>query len=87
LQFANTGREILLVAPSASGDTVTVDVGALVLGQPVNNFPAVTMTAGHLYAFGPFHRQADQDGTSTMQVTLSAISGIQAAVIQTAGVY
>ncbi len=87
LQFANTGREILLVAAAASAETVTVDIGALVLGQTVTNFSSVTLTSGHTVAFGPFHSVDDQTGTSTVQVVLSTTTSITVAVVQTPGVF
>ena len=87
LQFANTGREILLVDASASAETVTVDIGALVLGETVSNFPAVTVPSGHVMAFGPFHSVVDQTGTSTVQVVLSTTTSITVGLIQTVGVY
>lgn len=87
LQFTNTGREVLYVLPGASAETVTVNVGATVLGQPVGNFPPVTLTSGHMYAFGPFHSAADQSGTSLMQVVLSTITSIQVALVKDTGVY
>lgn len=87
LQFQNTGREVLLVLPSASAETVTVDIGSLVLGEPVGNFPPVTLTSGHMYSFGPFHSVADQSGTNLMQVVLSTTASITVALVQTLGVY
>jgi len=87
LQFANTGREILLVAAAASSETVTVDIGALVLGQTVTNFSSVTLTSGHTVAFGPFHSVDDQTGKSTVQVVLSTTTSITVAVVQTVGVF
>ena len=87
LQFSNTGREILLVAAAASAETVTVDIGALVLGQAVTNFTSVTLTSGHTVAFGPFHSVDDQSGTSTVQVVLSTTTSITTALVQTVGVY
>jgi hypothetical protein len=87
LLFANTGREILVVSAGASSETVTVDVGALVDGQSVTNFSAVTMTSSDLYTFGPFHSVLDQSGTNQVQVVLSTISSITVALLQTVGVY
>jgi len=87
LLFANTGREILFVSAGASSETVTVDVGALVDGQTVSNFSAVTMTSGDLYPFGPFHSVLDQSGTSQIQVVLSTISSITVALLQVPGVF
>jgi hypothetical protein len=87
LLFANTGREILFVAAGASSETVTVDVGALVDGQSVSNFSAVTMTSTDTYAFGPFHSVLDQNGTNEIQVVLSTTSSITVALLQTVGVY
>ena len=42
LLFANTGRERLYVQPSASGETVQVNIEALVDGQSVSQPTAVT---------------------------------------------
>lgn len=87
LQFANTGREMLVVVPAAGSETVTVDVGALVDGQAVANFSAVTMTSTDIYVFGPFHSVLDQNGTNEVQVVLSTISSISVALLQTVGTY
>lgn len=87
LQFANTGREMLLVTAAASAETVTVNIGALVLGETVTSFPSVTLTSGHTVAFGPFHNVDDIQGTTTVQVTLSTITSISVALVQTAGVF
>jgi hypothetical protein len=87
LQFANSGREVLFVVPGASAETVTVDVGALVDGQTVSNFSSVTMTSTDIYAFGPYHSVLDQNGTNTIQVTLSTTTSISVALLQTVGVF
>jgi hypothetical protein len=87
LLFSNTGREILVVSAGASSETVTVDVGALVDGQTVTNFSAVTMTSGDLYTFGPFHSVLDQSGTNEIQVVLSTTTSITVALLQTVGVF
>ena len=87
LQFANTGREILLVAAGATSETATVDFGALVLGQSITNFSTVNLTNGDTYAFGPFHSVVDQSGTNLIQVVLSTTSSITVALIQMIGVY
>jgi hypothetical protein len=87
LLFANTGRERLIVVPAAGSETVTVDVGALVDGQTVSNFSAVTMTSTDIYQFGPFHSVLDQNGTNQIQVVLSTITSIQVALLQGVGVY
>lgn len=87
LLFANTGREILFVAAGATSETVTVNVGALLDGQTVTNFPSVNLTNGHTVAFGPFHSVIDNNGTNQVQVVLSTITSITVAVLQTVGVY
>jgi hypothetical protein len=87
LLFANTGRERLYVAAGAGSETVTVDVGALVDGQTVSNFSAVTMTNGDMYQFGEFHSVLDQSGTNQIQVVLSTITSITVALLQSVGVY
>jgi hypothetical protein len=87
LQFNNSGREILFVSAGATLETVTVNIGELVLGVTVNSFPVVNLTNGHLVAFGPFHSVDDQTGTSIVQVTLSTFASIQVALLQSVGVY
>ena len=87
LLFSNTGRERLIVVPGASSETVTVDVGALVDGQTVTNFPSVTLTSGDYYEFGPFHSVVDQSGTNQIQVVLSTITSIQVVLLQGVGVF
>ena len=86
LQFPNTGREVLLVAPGAGSETVTVDVGATILGLAVPNFPPVALTSGHLYALGPFDAPADQaDGT--ILAVLSTTTAVTVALIRQSGAY
>lgn len=87
LLFSNTGREILFVSAGAISETVTVDVGALVDGQAVSNFSAVSLTNGDLYPFGPFHSVLDQNGTNQVQVVLSTITSITVALLQFPGVF
>lgn len=83
LQFTNTGREVLFVLPAAALETVTTLIGVTILGQPVDPFPPVVMTAGHLCVFGPFSTVLDTPGTSTVTVVLSTTTSIQVALVQT----
>jgi hypothetical protein len=87
LQFSNSGREFLLVVAGAVSETVTVDIGTLVLGQTVSNFTSVSLTSGHYETFGQFHSVLEQPGGSTIQVTLSTITSIQVLLLQSAGVF
>jgi hypothetical protein len=82
LQFGNTGSERIYVLAASPGVTLTVGVSSLVLDQPARPFGSVTLTAGQLYAFGPFHTVLQVPGTSTVQVTLSTTYGVQVVVIQ-----
>ena len=87
LQFANSGREVLLVSGTGA-QTVTVDVGATVLGRTVSNFPAVTLTpTGDVFAFGPFDAPVDQSGTTNVLVTLSTVTAVLVALVQMTGAY
>lgn len=86
LQFQNSGREVLLVSAGASSETVTVDIGTTVLGQTVTNFTSVTLTNGHIVAFGPFDTQVDQPG-GLVQVVLSTTTLIQVALVQFVGTF
>jgi hypothetical protein len=87
LLFANTGRERLYIVAGAISETVTVDIGALVDGETVTNFPTVSLTNGSTYQFGPFHSVLDNTGTNQVQVTLSAITLISFALLQGVGVF
>jgi hypothetical protein len=87
LLFANTGREFLVVSAATTSLTVTVDVGALVDGQTVSNFSAVTLTNAHFSIFGPYHSVLDQSGTNQIQVVLSSTTSITVALLQMVGVY
>lgn len=82
LQFLNTGTERLYVFPESAIVTAAVGIESLVLGESVTQFPAVTLTAGSLYVFGPFHTALQVPGTSTIQVTLSTTYGVQVLVVQ-----
>jgi hypothetical protein len=77
-----TGGAVALVA-----EAVTVDMGALVDGLPVYNFPSVTMISGDLYQFGEFHSVLDNNGTNQVQVVLSTASNISVALLQSVGVF
>ena len=74
LLFTNTGKERLIIAPTAAAETVTVDIGALVDGQTVTNFAPVTLTSTSIYQFGPYHSVLDNTGTNLIQVTLSTLT-------------
>lgn len=87
LQFANTGRERLYVLLASSTANVTVDFGAVLLGQTVTNFNSVALTATHLYQFGEFHSILDQPGGNLIQVTLSTVTNVTVALCQSVGVY
>jgi hypothetical protein len=87
LLFANTGREQLYISAGAVSETVTVDMGALVDGQTVTNFPTVNLTNGHIYRFGEFHSVLDNTGTNQVQVTLSTVTSITVALVQDAAVF
>jgi hypothetical protein len=87
LQFANSGREVLLVAAGAVSETVTVDIGTKVLGQAVTNFSSVSLTNAHTVAFGPFHSAAEQPGGDMIQVTLSTVTAITIVLLQLPGVF
>lgn len=87
LQFTNSGKEFLVVAPTAGAETVQVDISVTILGQAVPNFPAVTLTTTDLYTFGPYDSQVDQPGTQTVQVVLSTTTAISVALLQMPGTY
>jgi hypothetical protein len=85
LQFTNSGKEVLAVVPSTTGITVLVDIGQTVLGQPVTQPSPVTLTSTDVYLFGPFDRPVDQAGTTTVDVTLSTVTGVTVALLQYPG--
>jgi hypothetical protein len=89
LQFQNTLNTILLIQPSAAAQTVTVEISALVDGETVSSFPAVTLTSTDLYSFGPFHSVLDETGTNLVQVSLGSdtYTDLLVGVINIPGVY
>jgi hypothetical protein len=87
LQFQNSLNTILYVVPGATSETVTVNIEALILGESVTAFPAVSLTSTDVYTFGPFHSVLDAPGGNLMQVTLSTITSIQVALVTIPGVY
>jgi hypothetical protein len=74
-------------AVALASETVTVNIEALIEGQTVASFPAVTLTASDLYTFGPFHSVLDAPGGNTMQVTLSSINNVTLGLVTIPGVY
>ena len=87
LRFTNSGREFLIVVATTTC-TVTLDVESTVLGQAVTAFSPVTLVAGDLYVFGPFHSANNFPGTTTVQVVLSSIvSTVSAGLFVPVGVY
>lgn len=89
LQFQNTLNTILLVQASASAQTVTIEISALVDGETVSSFPAVTLTSTDLYSFGPFHSVLDSTGTNLVNVSLASdtYTDLLVGVITIPGVY
>ena len=87
IQFNNSGREMLLVVLASASATVTVDFGTLVLGEAVANFTTVNLVATDYQVFGPFHTLLDQPGGSLINVTLSTVTNVSVALLQTAAVY
>jgi hypothetical protein len=85
LEFTNSGHEMLFVSASTSGVTVQVNIGATILGQPVTQPTAVTLISGDVYAFGPYDTQVDQPGTTSVEVALSTLTGVTAALLQMVG--
>lgn len=87
LQFANTGREFLVIVSSTTTTTVTVDVESQVLGQPVTAFTAVPLTENDVYIFGQFHSALESPGGNSVTVTLNAITDVTLALLQNVGVF
>lgn len=86
LEFTNSGREILAVSTTGTAVTVQVNIGSTVLGQDVTPFPAVTLTSGDIYLFGPFDRAVD-GANSTVTVTLSTDTAVSVALLQDPGTF
>lgn len=82
LRFASHGSERLYVLAQTPGVTLTVTDGGMVLDQAAQQFPAVTLQAGMLYCFGPFHSVLAIPGSNVMQVILSTTYGVQVVVVQ-----
>jgi hypothetical protein len=89
LTFQNTGQEMLVFTNGATSCTVTLDVGATVLGQPVTAFTAVTIAANaSCILMGPFHAAVNSvvAGVNTVTVVLSNVTTVKTALVRHAGV-
>lgn len=84
--FANNGAMILLINNgAASAITVNTVVQKLTYGEaPAVLGAASNLAAGKMFAFGPFQPSVFNDTNGNVQVNLSSITTVSAAVFQLA---
>lgn len=86
-QFTNTGKELLVILNGdASSKTVTVtaqQTSATVssLGLMAKEDQSVVVAAGGIGVIGPFPTQSFNDANNYAQVTYSAVTSVEVAVI------
>ncbi len=82
-QFANTGKEILLVTLVAGACTVTIATGGTVLDEAlaVAN-PAIVCATNKTTAIGPFPAGVFNDSNGLVQLTYSAVVDVTVKVIK-----
>ncbi len=86
VSFVNTGREFLVVSMGSTASTITENIGATVLGQAVAA-PTTAPTVSVISVLGPWPSQFDQgDGTYSVLLDFSAVTGISVALLQMVGV-
>ena len=77
-----TGKELLVITNGATPAAVTLDVGATVLGQPVQAFTPVNITANCAgLIMGPFTPETG-DANGNVTVVFSNITTVKAVVVR-----
>lgn len=88
-QFANNGNRYLIIS---NGDTSGKDVTITAQntsyefgrsGKVVKQDQSLTVTAGGVGVMGPFPEDAFNDGDGNVQITYSAATSVEVAVIET----
>ena len=87
MTFQNTGKELILVATTGNGTTVTEKIGSTVQGQSVTA-PTVTVqaTTPTPEILGPFPSDYNAPGGNTVELDFSSSTGVSVAVIRFQGV-
>jgi len=90
-QFANSGRESLIIVNNdASSKTVTIAAQTTSFedtdfGNAVKQDQSVTVSAsGGVAKIGPFSKRAFNDGSGNVQITYSAVTSLEVAVVREA---
>lgn len=88
VQWANTGREILLVNVGTTATTLTFNIGTTVLGESVTA-PTAAPTTSAITPYGPFPSSFNQpsSGTNQIYIDFSSVTNVTVALLQMPGVY
>lgn len=86
LSFQNTGREVVAFINGATGSNATVNFASTPLGQTITPFTVALPTSNTAPQFlGPFPSQMT-DVNGNVNIDLSSVTGLTAAVLQLPGV-
>lgn len=81
-EFANTGREFLMVANAdASATTVTAAATGSAHGQDLED-EAISVPAGQTFVIGPFPPLAFNDSNQKVQLTYSKVTSLTVGVFK-----
>lgn len=86
-QFANTGKEIILIKNAdATSKTVTITAqttsGTSPLGAVTKSDASIAVAAGSTAIIGPFPKPAFNDSNNFAQITYSAVTSLSIAVMR-----
>lgn len=87
-QFSNTGKQVVLIKNGdSSGKTVTATAQTTSFednnyGDSVKQDQSVTVSAGGIGIMGPFPRKAFNDSNDNVQLTYSAVTSLEIAVVK-----
>lgn len=87
ISFPNTGREVVAFINGSTASTATVNFAAAPLGQTITPFSVAMPTSNTTPQFlGPFPPTQFNDANGNVNIDLSSVTGLTAAVLQTPGV-
>lgn len=87
-QFANTGKQLLIISNGdASSKTVTITAQDTSFedkeyGNAVKQNQSLAVAAGSVGIMGPFPRRAFNDSSDNVQITYSAVTSVEVAVVR-----
>lgn len=87
ISFQNTGHEVVAFINGSTASTASVNFAATPLGQTITPIPVTLPTSNATPQFlGPFPVSQLNDANGNVNIDLSSVTGLTAAVLQYPGV-